>query len=203
MQLFWSCWATRKTWDSVSPASCVTSPVPPSCTLHLLCSTSDLRSWLNRRRTHHGNGQQGIFSKRRLRSGHPLLPGRFCYDWRSGIPGLPSAHGTAYRRRRPDAIVGLAGFAVGILVGIFFLNKGFSLKRTYKLTTSEGVALPVGLGLLFVLFLLVPSLFVFSEKDLARCTLPLSCSHRRSGRWRTLPEIPYVYGSRYPRPGSV
>ena len=60
--------------------------------------------------------------------------------------------------------VGLAGFAVGILVGIFFLNKGFSLKRTYKLTTSEGVALPVGLGLLFVLFLLVPSLFVFSEK---------------------------------------
>ena len=63
-----------------------------------------------------------------------------------------------------NAIVGLAGFAVGILVGIFFLNKGFSLKRTYKLTTSEGVALPVGLGLLFVLFLLVPSLFVFSEK---------------------------------------
>ena len=59
-----------------------------------------------------------------------------------------------------NAIVGLAGFAVGIL----FLNKGFSLKRTYKLTTSEGVALPVGLGLLFVLFLLVPSLFVFSEK---------------------------------------
>ena len=63
-----------------------------------------------------------------------------------------------------NAIVGLAGFTVGILVGIFFLNKGFSLKRTYKLTTSEGVALPVGLGLLFVLFLLVPSLFVFSEK---------------------------------------
>lgn len=48
-------------------------------------------------------------------------------------------------------------------VGIFFLNKGFSLKRTYKLTTSEGVALPVGLAVLFVLFLLVPSLFAFSE----------------------------------------
>ena len=62
-----------------------------------------------------------------------------------------------------NAVVGLVGFAAGILVGIFFLNKGFSLKRTYKLTTSEGVALPVGLAVLFVLFLLVPSLFVTSE----------------------------------------
>lgn len=103
-----------------------------------------------------------------------------------------------------NAIVGLAGFAVGILVGIFFLNKGFSLKRTYKLTTSEGVALPVGLGLLFVLFLLVPLPVCLQRK---RTWLDARSyyrgSHRRSGRWRTLPEIPYVYGSRYPRPGSV
>ena len=42
-----------------------------------------------------------------------------------------------------NALVGLGGFAVGILVGIFFLNKGFSLKRTYKLPTSEGFAFPV------------------------------------------------------------
>lgn len=63
-----------------------------------------------------------------------------------------------------NALVGLGGFAVGILVGIFFLNKGFSLKRTYKLPTSEGFAFPVGLGLLFVLFLIVPTLFAFSEK---------------------------------------
>lgn len=63
-----------------------------------------------------------------------------------------------------NALVGLGGFVVGILVGIFFLNKGFSLKRTYKLPTSEGFAFPVGLGLLFVLFLIVPTLFAFSEK---------------------------------------
>ncbi len=63
-----------------------------------------------------------------------------------------------------NALVGLGGFAVGILVGIFFLNKGFSLKRTYKLPTSEGFAFPVGLALLFVLFLIVPTLFAFSEK---------------------------------------
>jgi YedE family putative selenium metabolism protein len=63
-----------------------------------------------------------------------------------------------------NALVAMAGFAVGILVGIFFLNKGFSLKRTYKLTTSEALTFPIGLAGLFVLFLLVPSLFVFSEK---------------------------------------
>ena len=63
-----------------------------------------------------------------------------------------------------NAVVGLVGFACGILGGIFFLNKGFSLKRTYKMTTSEAVTLPIGLALLFVLVLLVPSLFAASEE---------------------------------------
>lgn len=62
-----------------------------------------------------------------------------------------------------NAVVGLIGFAAGILVGIFFLNKGFSLKRTYKLPVSEAFVFPAGLVLLFALFLIVPSLFVFSE----------------------------------------
>lgn len=63
-----------------------------------------------------------------------------------------------------NAVVGLLGFAAGILVGIFFLNKGFSLKRTYKLPKSEAFALPAALVFLFVLVLIVPSLFAFSEK---------------------------------------
>ncbi len=63
-----------------------------------------------------------------------------------------------------NALVGLAGFAAGILVGIFFLNKGFSLKRTYKLPTSEGFTFPGILVLLFLLFLTVPTLFAFSQK---------------------------------------
>lgn len=63
-----------------------------------------------------------------------------------------------------NAVVGLLGFAVGILIGIFFLNKGFSLKRTYKLPKSEAFALPAALVFLFVLVLIVPSLFAFSEK---------------------------------------
>ena len=37
-----------------------------------------------------------------------------------------------------NAVVGLVGFVVGILLGIFFLNKGFTLRRTYDLPALEG-----------------------------------------------------------------
>ncbi len=37
-----------------------------------------------------------------------------------------------------NALVGIAGFIVGILVGVFFLNKGFNLKRYYKQVKLEG-----------------------------------------------------------------
>ena len=42
-----------------------------------------------------------------------------------------------------NALLGLAGFACGILVGVFFLNKGYSLKRSYALTKAEGGVFPV------------------------------------------------------------
>ena len=62
-----------------------------------------------------------------------------------------------------NAFVGLAGFFLGILIGVFFIKKGFSLKRTYEVTKTEGFALPAVLLILFVLFLAVPALFAFSE----------------------------------------
>ena len=62
-----------------------------------------------------------------------------------------------------NAFVGLAGFFIGILIGVFFLKKGFTLRRTYEVTKTEGFALPGLLALLFVIFLAVPTLFVFSE----------------------------------------
>ena len=33
-----------------------------------------------------------------------------------------------------NALLGLAGFACGILIGVFFLNRGYSLQRRYALT---------------------------------------------------------------------
>ena len=63
-----------------------------------------------------------------------------------------------------NAVIALVGFAAGILVGICFLNKGFNLKRTYTVNKAEGFAFPIVLSALFVLCLLIPSLFAFSEK---------------------------------------
>ncbi len=61
-----------------------------------------------------------------------------------------------------NALVGLVGFIAGIWGGVFFLNRGFSLKRNYQLPMLEGVALPAINLLLLVILVFVPSLLIFS-----------------------------------------
>lgn len=63
-----------------------------------------------------------------------------------------------------NAFVGLVGFFIGILIGIVFLKKGFSLKRSYPVAKLEGFTLPASMIVLFVLVLAVPTIFAFSEK---------------------------------------
>lgn len=63
-----------------------------------------------------------------------------------------------------NAFVGLGGFAVGILIGIFFLKKGFSLKRNHPVTLTEGMAMPGLMIGLLVLAIAVPAVFAFSEE---------------------------------------
>lgn len=63
-----------------------------------------------------------------------------------------------------NAVVGLAGFAVGILIGVQFLNRGFSLKRAYKQSNAEGAVLPGIMVILLVLLVAAPSFIVFSAK---------------------------------------
>lgn len=63
-----------------------------------------------------------------------------------------------------NAVVGLIGFAAGIYIGIIFLNKGFTLKRTYTLNKAEGFLLPaINIGLL-ILLLAAPTFIFFSQK---------------------------------------
>ena len=62
-----------------------------------------------------------------------------------------------------NALTATIGFAVGIFIGTRFLNAGFSLKRAYDAPKAEGAVLPAVLTGLFLLFLLVPTLFKFSE----------------------------------------
>lgn len=50
-----------------------------------------------------------------------------------------------------NALVGLGGFIVGILVGVVFLKKGFTLGRAYASSRVEGAAFPALLTLAFVL----------------------------------------------------
>lgn len=51
----------------------------------------------------------------------------------------------------PNALIGLVGFIVGILVGVVFLKNGFDLGRAYVQKTSEGAAFPMSMLLMFVL----------------------------------------------------
>ena len=56
-----------------------------------------------------------------------------------------------------NALAGLVGFAGGIYAGIFFLNRGYSLKRTYKMTSVEGSLLPVAAVALLALLIEAPA----------------------------------------------
>ena len=62
-----------------------------------------------------------------------------------------------------NALFGLLGFVGGILVGVFFLNRGYSLKRTYKLPVLEGAAFSIIQVVLLVLLVAAPAFIYFSE----------------------------------------
>lgn len=63
-----------------------------------------------------------------------------------------------------NALVGLAGFIVGILAGAAFLKRGFTLGRNYRQSRGEGAAMPAALLLLPVLLLAAPGMLLFSEE---------------------------------------
>ena len=52
-----------------------------------------------------------------------------------------------------NAIVGLVGFVIGILIGIVFLKKGFNLGRAYRQSTLEGLIFPALMVCLLALLL--------------------------------------------------
>ncbi|MEG2022113.1 MAG: YedE family putative selenium transporter [Oscillospiraceae bacterium] len=62
-----------------------------------------------------------------------------------------------------NALVGLLGFIIGILIGIFFMKKGFSLRRAYEVGKAEGMVMPTIMAGLLLLFVLAPALFKSSE----------------------------------------
>ncbi|MDO4316086.1 MAG: YedE family putative selenium transporter, partial [Oscillospiraceae bacterium] len=74
------------------------------------------------------------------------------------------------------AVAGLLGFLVGILVGVVFLKKGFSLGRAYPVRTGEGFMLPGIMVVLLVLLAAFPALLRFSEEGPGSMRAPLAVS---------------------------
>ncbi|SEF87284.1 hypothetical protein SAMN05660865_01223 [Caloramator fervidus] len=75
-----------------------------------------------------------------------------------------------------NAVVGLIGFVVGIYIGIIFLNKGFTLKRTYNLNKAEGFLFPLINLVLFIILILSPTFIFFSQKGPGSMHAPILLS---------------------------
>ncbi|NLJ34189.1 MAG: YedE-related selenium metabolism membrane protein [Firmicutes bacterium] len=63
-----------------------------------------------------------------------------------------------------NALLGLLGFAAGIYGGVWFLNNGFTLKRTYSLPRTEGYLFPA-LQLAFLGLLVAKPEFIFFSTE--------------------------------------
>lgn len=64
-----------------------------------------------------------------------------------------------------NAIFGLVGFAAGILTGTFFLKKGYTLKRSYKMPKLEGSIFPAVQIVMLILLVAAPAFIHFTEPD--------------------------------------
>lgn len=62
-----------------------------------------------------------------------------------------------------NALVGLAGFVLGILAGVFFLNRGYTLKRSYKMQKLEGFIFPAIQVAFLILLVAAPAFIHFTE----------------------------------------
>ncbi len=63
-----------------------------------------------------------------------------------------------------NALFGLVGFVLGILAGVFFLKRGYTLKRSYKMQHTEGFLFPAVEIVLLILLVAAPSFIHFSEE---------------------------------------
>jgi hypothetical protein len=75
-----------------------------------------------------------------------------------------------------NALLGLAGFAAGIFLGVMFLNRGFTLKRTYSMQRAEGYLFPAIQLMLLLLLLVRPAFIHFSTEGPGAAHAPVIIS---------------------------
>lgn len=73
-----------------------------------------------------------------------------------------------------NAVFGLVGFVAGVGIGIFFLNKGYSLKRAYKSSPLEGSMISIVQVALLVLLVSGASFIFFSEEGPGSMHAPIA-----------------------------
>lgn len=72
-----------------------------------------------------------------------------------------------------NAVVGLLGFIFGILVGIYFLKRGYSLGKSVKESKIVGLIMPAFAILLLVFLIMKPEFIFFSEEGPGSMHAPL------------------------------
>jgi len=72
-----------------------------------------------------------------------------------------------------NAIVGLLGFIAGIFAGVFFLNKGYTLKRTYEVAKTDGFLMPLAALIMLGFFIIVPSVLRLSSEGPGSMSAPV------------------------------
>jgi YedE family putative selenium metabolism protein len=72
-----------------------------------------------------------------------------------------------------NAIVGLFGFVAGIFIGVFFLNRGYTLKRTYEMAKTDGLLVPIIALIMFGLLIIAPGVLFFSTEGPGSMRAPL------------------------------
>ena len=73
-----------------------------------------------------------------------------------------------------NAVFGLVGFILGIAIGVFFLNKNFSLSRAYPQSKQEGLLPPLVMIAFLVVLVAAPAVLTFSEKGPGSMRAPLA-----------------------------
>ena len=72
-----------------------------------------------------------------------------------------------------NALIGLVGFIAGIFVGTLWLRGGFSLKRAYAQSITEGSIMPAVVTILMILAVVLPSIFAQSESGPGAAHAPI------------------------------
>lgn len=75
-----------------------------------------------------------------------------------------------------NALVGIAGYVVGIFIGSMFLKKGYTLGKAQPQNTAAGLAMPVFVVALFMLLIAAPAFIFFSAKGPGAAHAPIYVS---------------------------